>query len=71
MSLRRKLTRLCVQEGEGELSRLVGPSGCCELNSTVVSSDTVCVTWVPTTVETLKDTSVLAILTFYRFGGHV
>ena len=29
------------------------------------------VTLFPTTVETVKDTSVLAILTFYRFGGDV
>ena len=39
--------------------------------STVVSSDTVFVTLFPTTVETVKDNRVLAILTFYRVGGHV
>ena len=60
----RELTGLCVQEGEGEFSLL-------ELFSAVVSSDAIFVTLFPTAVETLKDTSVLAISTFYRFGGHV
>ena len=40
------------------------------LFSTVVSSDTVFVTFFPTTIETLT-TPVSAIFTFYRFGGQV
>ena len=51
-----------------QLSRGVG---LLELFSTTVSSDAVFVTLFPTTVETSKDTSVLAILTFDRFCGHV
>ena len=42
-----------------------------ELFSTLVSSETVFVTLFPTTIETVKNTSVVAIVTFYRFGGHV
>ena len=61
---------VCVQGGEGsslvELDNLIA-----ELFSTVLSSDTVFMTSFPTAVEALKDTSVVAIRTFYRFGGHV
>ena len=35
------------------------------------ASRVVCVTLFFTTVETVKDTSVLASLTLYRFSGHV
>ena len=65
------LARLCVQGEEGELSRGVGFSHCLSCSQQVVSSDIIFVTLFPTTVETVRDTSVLAILTFHHFGGHV
>ena len=56
----------------GELSRSAGLSCFCELLfSTLVSSDAGFVTWFRTTVETVKDTCIGAILTFYRVGSHV
>ena len=43
-----------------------------ELLSTEVFSDTAFLTFLlPTAVETVKDASLLTILTFYRFAGHV
>ena len=51
-------------EERGALSAIDILFCCCELFLTVASSDTL--TLFPATIETLKDTSVLAILTFYR-----
>ena len=70
-SFNRELTRLCVQGGEGEFSRKVRFSYCFRLlSSTVVFSDNVFVTLLPTSVETLKDHCV-GQLSVSCFGGQL
>ena len=70
-SFRRESSQDCVSGEEKESSLAELDVLTADLFSIVVSSDTLFVTLFPTTVETLKDTSVLAKLTFYRFSDHV